>query len=53
MLDKRLDGRNELIDRMRMEMLGHSFFIFKDIGSDAVCVVYQRYDGGYGVIETE
>ena len=38
---------------MRMEMLGHSFFIFKDIGSDAVCVVYQRYDGGYGVIETE
>lgn len=38
---------------MRMEMLGHSFFIFKDIGSDATNVVYQRYDGGYGLIETE
>lgn len=38
---------------MRMEMLGHSFFIFRDIGSDNVCVVYCRYDGGYGVIEAE
>ncbi len=38
---------------MRMEMLGHSFFIFKDIGSDNVCVVYHRLDGGYGLIEVE
>ena len=38
---------------MRMEMLGHSFFIFRDIGSDNVCVLYSRYDGGYGVIEAE
>lgn len=38
---------------MRMEMLGHTFFIYKDIGSDNVCVVYKRHDGGYGLIETE
>lgn len=38
---------------MRMEMLGHTFFIYRDIGSDNVCVVYKRHDGGYGLIETE
>lgn len=38
---------------MRMEMLGHTFFIYRDIGSDEISVVYRRYDGGYGVIETE
>ena len=38
---------------MRMEMLGHTFFIYRDIGSDNINVVYKRYDGGYGLIETE
>ncbi|MBE6114199.1 MAG: ribosome-associated translation inhibitor RaiA [Erysipelotrichaceae bacterium] len=38
---------------MRMEMLGHTFFIYREIGSDNVCVVYKRHDGGYGLIETE
>lgn len=36
---------------MRMEMLSHSFFIYKDIDSEKIAVVYKRNDGGYGLIE--
>ena len=38
---------------MRMEMLGHSFFIYTDEETDSVSVVYRRNNGGYGLIETE
>lgn len=38
---------------MRMEMLNHSFFIYKDEETKEVAVVYKRHDGGYGLIETE
>lgn len=38
---------------MRMEMLGHSFFIYLDEETETVSVVYKRNDGGYGLIETE
>ncbi len=37
---------------MKMEMLGHSFFIFTDIDTDAIAVCYKRNDGGYGLLET-
>jgi len=37
---------------MRMEMLNHSFFIYTDIETDKISVVYKRNDGGYGCIET-
>ena len=38
---------------MQMNLLGHSFFVFRntDFG-DAICVVYRRNNGGYGLIET-
>lgn len=36
---------------MHMEMLSHSFFIYKDIDSEKIAVVYKRNDGGYGLIE--
>ena len=36
---------------MRMEMLSHSFFIYKDIDSEKIAVVYKRESGGYGLIE--
>ena len=36
---------------MRMEMLSHSFFIYKDVDSEKIAVVYKRNDGGYGLIE--
>lgn len=36
----------------QMELLGHTFFIFKNIDSNEVEVLYKRYDGTYGIIET-
>jgi len=38
---------------LQMDLLGHEFFIFKDIDSDNVCVVYKRKDGNYGIIEID
>ena len=39
---------------LQMNLLGHSFFAFKDEESDgAFAVVYRRYDGDYGLIEDE
>ncbi|HET7685192.1 MAG TPA: ribosome-associated translation inhibitor RaiA [Candidatus Limnocylindria bacterium] len=35
----------------RMEELGHAFFVFLNAESNAICVVYRRRDGDYGVIE--
>lgn len=37
---------------LQMNLLGHSFFAFKDEEADgAFAVVYKRNDGGYGLIE--
>ncbi|MGN1344059.1 MAG: ribosome hibernation-promoting factor, HPF/YfiA family [Traorella sp.] len=38
---------------LRMEMLGHDFFIYKDDETHEINVVYARHDGGYGCIEVE
>lgn len=38
---------------LQMELLGHSFFVFKDAESNEVNVVYKRKDGNYGLIEPE
>lgn len=35
----------------QMELLGHSFFVFKDVDSNKTCVIYKRKDGDYGLIE--
>ena len=35
----------------RMEELGHAFFVFLNAEGGAVCVVYRRSGGGYGMIE--
>ena len=44
--------RDEAI--LQMNLLGHSFFAFKDEEADgAFAVVYRRYDGEYGLIEDE
>jgi len=44
--------RDEAI--LQMNLLGHSFFAFKDEESEgAFAVVYRRYDGDYGLIEDE
>lgn len=38
---------------MRMEMIGHTFFIYTDNETNDISVVYKRNDGGYGCIECE
>ena len=37
---------------MQLELLGHDFYVYHDLDVDAVCVLYTRRDGKYGVIET-
>jgi putative sigma-54 modulation protein len=38
---------------MEMEMLGHSFYVFRNGITDLVNVVYKRNNGTYGLIEPE
>ena len=38
---------------LRMEALGHDFFLYLDEDDDRISVVYIRRDGGYGVIQAE
>ena len=37
---------------LEMNLLGHEFFVFKDMNTDKTCVLYRRKDGNYGIIET-
>ena len=37
---------------LQMNMLGHSFFVFKNAENSSICIVYLRKDGNYGIIET-
>lgn len=37
---------------LQMEMLQHTFFVYLDMETDSVNVVYRRKDGNYGVLET-
>lgn len=47
---KPIDEEEAIIE---MEMLGHNFFVFKDVETDKICVLYKRKNGNYGVIETK
>ncbi len=38
---------------LQMNMLGHSFYMFRNAETDGVNVVYKRRDGGYSVIEPD
>ena len=37
---------------LQMDLVGHDFYVYKDKDTDAVCVVYKRKDGHYGLMET-
>lgn len=37
---------------MQMNLLDHSFFVFRNIDNPSLSIVYQRRKGGYGIIET-
>jgi putative sigma-54 modulation protein len=34
-----------------MEALGHTFFVFRNVDTDLITVIYRRHDGDYGLIE--
>ena len=36
----------------QLELLDHTFFVFKNIDTNEINVLYKRYDGTYGIIET-
>ncbi|AHF08241.1 ribosome hibernation-promoting factor, HPF/YfiA family [Desulfitobacterium metallireducens] len=38
---------------MQMNLIGHNFFVFTNSDSQAVNVVYRRYNGDYGLLEPE
>lgn len=38
---------------LQMELLGHTFFVFRNSATNDVNVVYRRRDRGYGLIEPE
>ncbi|RME63424.1 MAG: ribosome-associated translation inhibitor RaiA [Caldilineae bacterium] len=37
----------------QMELLGHDFFIYFNVDTDSMNVVYKRRDGNYGVLQPE
>ena len=47
---KPIDEEEAIIE---MEMLGHSFLVYKDVETDSICVLYKRKNGNYGIIETK
>ena len=38
---------------LQMELLGHDFYVFKNIETDKVAVLYKRKNDDYGLIEEE
>ena len=38
---------------MEMELIGHSFFVFRDAQTENINVVYKRKNGSYGLIDPE
>lgn len=38
---------------LQMNLLGHTFFVFQNIDTNEIDVLYRRNDGDYGLIETK
>ena len=38
---------------LQMELLGHNFFVFKNVETDTICIIYKRKDNNYGLIDTK
>lgn len=47
---KPMDTEEALLE---MQLLGHDFYMFKDSDTNAICVLYKRKNGGYGIIESK
>lgn len=44
-------GEEEAI--LQMELLGHDFFVFKNVDEDCTSVLYKRKDGNYGILNSK
>lgn len=38
---------------LQMELLGHDFFVFKNVDENCISVLYKRRDGNYGIINSK
>jgi putative sigma-54 modulation protein len=38
---------------LQMNLLDHPFYMFRNVDTEEICVVYQRKDGDYGLIVAE
>ncbi len=38
---------------LQLELIGHDFFVFRNVETNGVNVVYRRRDGNYGLIEPQ
>lgn len=38
---------------LQMELLGHDFFVFKNVDEECISVIYKRKDGNYGIINSK
>lgn len=38
---------------LQMELIEHDFYMFRNIDTDEISIVYKRENGGYGIIEHE
>ena len=37
----------------QMELLDHNFYLYKNIETNSICLIYKRNDNKYGIIEAE
>lgn len=44
-------GTEEALDQM--ELLGHDFFVFFNVETESINVLYRRQDGNYGLLQPE
>ena len=38
---------------VQADLLGHDFFVFRDMVTDNVHVIYHRKNGGYGILKPD
>lgn len=52
---KTVDLRPESVEEaiLKMNLVGHKFYLFLNAENGKVCVVYVRNDGGYGLLEPD
>ncbi len=43
-------GEEEAI--LQMELLGHDFFLFRNVDEECISLIYKRKDGNYGIINS-